>query len=719
MSIIQKIREKGALISAIIIALALLGFIAMDALTGRSNLFGGSQSTTVGRVNGTKISYNEFHKNVLQQEEYLQSQRGLPSGEATTQQAVESAWNQEVEKIVLGSELDKLGIKVSEKEMSNSILFGDNPPADLRQQFTDESGQFNAQLASQQINATLKSGTAEQKASISNYIRQLELARRAEKYSSLLLNSINFPKWMLEKQNEDNSKMATLSVVKKPYTEIPDSSVNISDKEIEEYISKHKDDFKQEESRSITYVAFSAAPSSADSAVVRDRMLALKETLLSTGEKDMNTLLVSEGSERGFYDSYIGSKVIQIPSKDSIFKIPVGTVYGPYVDGGSYSIAKLIGVRQIPDTSKVRHILISTTSQDPQTGQMMQVRDSATAKAIADSVMRVIAAGQNFDSLVAKISEDPGSKDKGGVYEIPSGQMVPTFNDFMFTRPAGSKDVVKTEFGYHYMEVMATKGSETGYKIAYLSKPIVTSSETDQNARNEASQFAGKSRDENTFNENYEKELKPRNINKGAVPNITPSAGQVGALGVSRALVRKIYEAKRGEVLQPERVGNAYVVAVVTEINEEGTQSVASARSAVEPMLRNKKKAELIKKQLGSISTLEAVSTSWGKPVEPADSVRMFGNSSRVIGYEPKVIGAAFNPNNRGKVVTETIEGLQSVFVVRVDNVTATALGDANVAEQRNNRYNAVKSRFQQLGAQIIGSLREAATIKDNRSKHY
>ena len=214
MSIIQKIREKGALISAIVIALALLGFIAMDALTGRSNLFGGSPSTTVGRVNGTKINYNEFQRTVAQQEEYLQRERGYPSGEATTQQAIEQAWNQEVEKIVMTSELDKLGILVSEKEMSNSILFGDNPPADLKQQFTDESGVFNAQLASQQINATLKSGTPEQKASISNYIRQLELTRKAEKYTSLLLNSINFPKWMLEKQNEDNAKLATISVVK-------------------------------------------------------------------------------------------------------------------------------------------------------------------------------------------------------------------------------------------------------------------------------------------------------------------------------------------------------------------------------------------------------------------------------------------------------------------------------------------------------------------------
>ena len=36
-------------------------------------------------------------------------------------------------------------------------------------------------------------------------------------------------------------------------------------------------------------------------------------------------------------------KNIQIAAKDSIFKIPVGTVYGPYIDGGSFSLAKLVG----------------------------------------------------------------------------------------------------------------------------------------------------------------------------------------------------------------------------------------------------------------------------------------------------------------------------------------------------------------------------------------
>ena len=80
MSIIQRIREKGALISAIIIAVSLLGFILMDAFAGRTGLFSGSGGTTVGKVDGTKIEYQDFVKRVDATEAY-QRQQGYDQGE--------------------------------------------------------------------------------------------------------------------------------------------------------------------------------------------------------------------------------------------------------------------------------------------------------------------------------------------------------------------------------------------------------------------------------------------------------------------------------------------------------------------------------------------------------------------------------------------------------------------------------------------------------------
>lgn len=711
MSIIQSIRDRGAVISVIIIALALLGFIAMDALTGRSNIFGGSPSTTVGKVNGEKIGIQEFQTLITQNEQNMQSQ-GYPSGEATRQQAMESAWAQEVNRILLKQELDKLGIEVGKKEMGD-MLYGPNPSPVAKQYLGGQDGQYNVAQVQQTISEIQKGRDAARKEQLNQLLNYMKQVRLEEKYNSLFTNSTNFPKWLLEKQNADNSQLGRISFVRVPYTEIPDSSVKISDKEVADYISKHKEDFKQEESRSIAYLSFSASPNGKDTAETIEKLKAIAPSMAAAKDDEIENFLAAEGAAN-FYNGYINGKTIQIAQKDSIFRTPVGTIYGPYLDGGSFTIAKMLGVKQMPDSAKVRHILISTMQIDPQTRQSQMVRDDATALKLIDSVKLLINSGQPFDSVCVKLSEDPGSKDKGGVYDIGSGQMVAPFNDFSFTNAPGSKGVVKTEFGYHYIEVISQKGSATGYKIAYLSKPVVASQETINEARNNAGNFAGKARDEKTFNETFDKEWKAKGYNKGIGLDISPTAYQVTGLGFSRDFVRKIYEAKRGEVLQPERVEENYVVAVVTEVQEKGTQPVGKARAKVEPLLRNHKKAEQIKTKIGPVTTLEAAAAKLGKLVEVADSLR-FGGGQSTIGFEPKVLGATFNPASRGKVITEPIEGTAGVYIVRVDNVTATAIADANVAEQRKQQY----EKSKQSGSSPLMALREAASISDNRTKHF
>ncbi len=717
MSIIQRIREKGALISAIVIALALLGFIAMDAFTGRSNLFGGSRSNTLGNVNGESIDINDFRQMVDAVEQNMRSQ-GYPAGPALSQQAIENAWNQEVNRIVQEQEMDKLGFTLSKKEVSD-LLYGPNPSAIAKQYMGGPEGQYNPEQVKQTIRQIERGRNNEQKQQLAQLLKYIEQTRLTEKFSSLFAGSVNVPAWKIEKENADNSQVATISLVRKSYTEIPDSTVTISDKEISDYINKNKEEFKQKESRSISYVSFSAAPSPADTAAVISKLVALKEEMLNS--QDIERFLMREG-QPGFYNSYISGSRVQIAAKDSIFRTPVGQVYGPYADGGGYSLAKLLGARQMPDTVKVRHILIATMQQDPQSGQQMMVRDSATAYKLIDSIQGLIRGGAIFDSVCAQLSEDPGSKDKGGVYDnVPSGQMVPTFNDFIFTNPVGSKGIVKTEYGYHYVEVLSQKGNSMAYKVAYLSKPVLTSTDTDSEARNAASQFAGSCKDEKTFNESFEKTLKPKGYNKGIAYDILPNSYDVMGLGVSRDFVRKIYEADRNEVLQPERVDDNYVVAVVTEVNKEGLVPVAKARQRVEPLLRNKKKAELIKKEIGNITTLEAVAGKWGKTVEVVDSVRMTGAqtspAAQTIGYEQKVIGAAFNAANRGKLVPEAIEGSGAVFVVRVDNVMAVAQATGSVQEQR--KAEMERAKQQAAYNSPVTYLREAAKIKDNRSTHY
>src|SRR5689334_7873372 len=265
MSIIQSIRDKAAWIIIGAIALALIAFIVQDAFQNR-NMFGGN-STTLGVVNGTKIDAIEFEERVKRAEE-LYRQQGYPMNDMMRQSIRESLWNEYVEDAIMKDRYKNLGIEVSDKELSD-ILYGQNPPQDLRQQFTDpNTGQYDANAAYQQIQQLKKNKNnpqyAPQYASFFNqYLPALAKNRQKEKYLSLLGMTVNVPKWLVEKTNADNSQKASISYVNIPFATISDSAVKVTDAQVKEYVDKHKDEFQQEQSRSIEYVMFDAGPTKA------------------------------------------------------------------------------------------------------------------------------------------------------------------------------------------------------------------------------------------------------------------------------------------------------------------------------------------------------------------------------------------------------------------------------------------------------------------------
>jgi peptidyl-prolyl cis-trans isomerase D len=718
MSITQQIRDKYARWAVIAIAVSLLGFILMDAFAGRTSIFGGN-STTVGKINGKKIDYRDFAQKVKAQEESYQAQ-GYAMNDQTRQQVQEGVWNQEITEVVMGEQYNELGLAVGKKEMGD-ILYGANPPQDIKQAFTDpKTGQFNGFEAQKAINQMMKD--PERKAQMTSFMEGQEQQRLMAKYTSLLSNSVYYPKWYVQKQIADNSLAGNISFVNVPYTTISDSAVKVSDADVQDFINKHKKDFEQkEETRGFEYVTFSAAPSAADTAAVRNTLLNLRDSFERT--TDNEAFLRTNGSAFQFFNSYVSKDKMQQPNKDSILSAGVGRVYGPYVDANSNGapsvmvLSKIVDSKQWPDTVKVRHVLVATVQQNPQTGQSVQVRSDEDAKKLIDSIQGLNNKGVSFDTLVAKFSEDPGSKDKGGVYDnITTGQMVPEFNDFIFGHKTGEKGIVKTSYGYHYIEILSQKGSTPAYKIAYLAKPIVASDETDNNAQNAANMFAGNSRDLKAFNDNYTKDLKPKGLNKLSVPDVRATESNIPGLGSSREFVRAIFNTDKGDVLEkPIRVGDAYVVAVVTDVNKPGLGSVAKVRPMVEGLLRNQKKAEQIKQKIGTVTTLEDAVTKTGQQIQNVDSVRF--NNDRKIAFESKVIGATFNPANNGKVVNEAIAGTNGVYVLRVNSTYTVPVEMANPDDVRQSLE--AKARQMSTYSSPVEALKKKAKITDNRAKFF
>jgi foldase protein PrsA len=102
-------------------------------------------------------------------------------------------------------------------------------------------------------------------------------------------------------------------------------------------------------------------------------------------------------------------------------------------------------------TASVRHILLLTQGKTEP--------EKAEAKKKIEDILARAEAGEDFAELAKQYSEDPGSKDNGGLYEdFPRGHMVKPFEDAAFSVPVGEMSgIVETTYGYHIIKVVDRK----------------------------------------------------------------------------------------------------------------------------------------------------------------------------------------------------------------------------------------------------------------------
>lgn len=703
MSLIQRIRDRAAWIIFGAIAISLLAFIVQDYFSNQGRAGGLTGGSTLGKVNGETIGHDAFEQKVSFYEQ-------MNNGQYQRNQLIPQVWEFLVNQTIVGQETDKLGIDVNSNELTD-LLFGNNPPQFMQQFFTDpNTGMYDVNRAKQSI-ANLKTRSTDPQVQnfIEAYIDPTILQTKAEKYQSLITGAVYVPKWMSEKLNADANSVAKASYVNVPYASISDSTVKVSADEMEAYIKKHAAQFKRdEETRTISYVSFSGAPTAADSSAIRNNLEQLKSEFAAT--TDEQTFLNSKGNDIPYYNGVIGGKEIKQAIKDTLFQLSTGSIYGPYVDGGNYVMAKMVTKQAIPDSARVRHILVATKQQDPNSGQLVMVRDDSAALKRLDSAIALVKSGVSFDSVVAKYSDDGGSKDRGGVYDyFASGQMDAAFNNFAFTGHVGETKTVETVYGYHYVEILGQRGGETGYKIAYLTKPIVASSETDNTVSNAASQFAATSQNQKDFDANAKKQ----NLLVLSSTEFRQNDFSVSSLGESRELVRWAYDHKPGDVSSPFNINDNYVVVMLTGISPKGLASPSAVQQTVEPLVRNEKKAKIIEQQVKG-TTLEQIAQNTHQQIQIADSINFSAFVVPMLGSEPKFMGAAFNKQLLNKL-SAPIAGNSGVFVVRSEGV----FGSAALGQTAELQKQQLEQMLKQQASQSITALRKAADVEDNRSKFY
>lgn len=707
MQIIQSIRDKGAIFVIVVIALSLIGFILMDSRQGGSTMFGGN-TNNVGKVNGEEISISDFNKRVKEMEDMEEQRNGQRPSGTRTYQIRDQLWNQMVAEKIFYKEAAKLGITFTPKELTHILLSNDPSNPFLQQGLADpNTGQLDMAKAQEALSNIKKFTGVRKDAVNAQIVDPLKLSTIVNKYSGLLSASAYYPAWMQEQEKAEAKNFANISYVSIPYGEISDSAVKVTDADIDAYVQKHKELFKQEAGRKVSYVTFSQLPNAADSARVMDMLNKLKPQF----EADTNAkaFVARNTSVIDFKDEYLPVSKAPIKELDSVLKYPIGTVVGPFSENGDYILAKVLGTKQMPDSVHARHILLATADRNGQ-----PLMDDSTAHRKADSILAAIKGGADFGKLALQYPGDAGSAVKGGdLGTFGYGTMVPEFNEFAFTKPVGSIDIVKTQFGYHILNILSQKDFKPAYKVAYLAKEIIAGEATINNASLQATKASAVKTAKAL--QDYAAKNGLQLVQAPAI--VKENDYSIGSLQDARQLVKWVFENKVGDVSEPFGIGDQFVVASIDQVIKEGTQDAATARPGAEAIIRNEKKAAIIKTKLGATPTLESAAAAYNKQVAVAGADSTLTFASQMInglGIEPKVIGASFNKEYQTKV-SPAIEGTSGVYVIKVNSVQTKPDDSPETVKAQ------VAARMGALRSQAMGnwyeSLKKEATIKDYRSK--
>ena len=101
---------------------------------------------------------------------------------------------------------------------------------------------------------------------------------------------------------------------------------------------------------------------------------------------------------------------------------------------------------------RASHILLMTT--DPKTNTELSDEQKAAKRKQMEGILKRARAGEDFAALAKEYSEDPGSKEKGGEYKFPRGQMVPEFEATAFSLNTNQiSDIIITRYGYHIIKL--------------------------------------------------------------------------------------------------------------------------------------------------------------------------------------------------------------------------------------------------------------------------
>lgn len=708
MSVIQKIRTKYAKLAGGVIAVALVAFILMDALSSRSgSLFGNDDS--IVKVDGEKVDYIAYTQRTKDYETLYSGSRTIDDDFRA--QINGMALDDLVKEILIEKEAEKLGLTVTDAERKD-MIYGSDPDQGVKsyQPFTNPNTKaFDPQyvkLFEEQADQLDPSGKA--RAHWETYRSFIQRNALVKKYNSLLAAAAYVPSFIAKANSDQQAQMADIEYVSIMTDGSEEENIKLTDEDYKKYMNEHKAEFTTDEkSRTMQYVLFNVLPAVQDTARALGVLTSIKEEFAAATD---NESFVNRNSEESFNDGYIMKSDYESVYADSVFALPVGAVLGPVYEGESYKLVKMLDKKQYPDSVWCRHILVNTAQRGQET------LDDATAKARIDSIAAAIKSGTSFAEMVSQYSDDAGSKEKGGEYTFNFNQksgLTKPFGDFVFNGKEGETKIVKVESngysGYHFIEILKHGTVKNAVQIATIAKPLFADDETETEIYARANEFASNS----TSAALFDSTAINNNIQILTAADVKIKDFSIYNIGPSREIIRWMYGAEVGDISPVFAMNSKYVVAKLTEIKKPGTRKLdEDLRNNLEQQIKQTKRAEMVAKKYENFKSLEEIAKASNSEVKSYDSARGNNSFSGPLGYAPKIIGYAFCPDLKGNTVSKPILEQSGVYFIKVKNRYKSANVDTTFIEkEKETMQMEVKNVF---NSQIADQLKEKAEIKYN-----
>ncbi|MBR1573269.1 MAG: peptidylprolyl isomerase, partial [Bacteroidales bacterium] len=363
----------------------------------------------------------------------------------------------------------------------------------------------------------------------------------------------------------------------------------------------------------------------------------------------------------------------------------------------NFYVARVMDSKMIPDSAYVKHILLQ----------------GENAEHVADSLIGVLAKGENFATLATLYSVDTQNAfdgERGSLGWMTKNRMLPGLESVL-TAQAGKPYVQKTSFGTHVVLVTRKTAPVAKKQVAILEKDALASKETFNDFYAKANRFATAAAGSY---ENYRKAVDTLGVYSHPVNAMLESSDKLGAIDNTKEITRWAFENKPGSVSGIMTIDNNYFfIATVKAIHKEGFAKVSEVAERIRPQLYREKavakKAAEVKEQIAGLTDMAAVAEKLGTTVSSQSDVAF--SSMNSYGLDPNFIGA-LSAAPEGKICGP-VAGNIGVYVFSVKGRDAGAFFTEDDARNRDAQMASYSTQA------IIPVMMEAADVKDNRARFF